>query len=80
MSFYIDVNVPRSNINNSKITKAYDPDHWMIGGSLSDTSLTYSNKTAKYSANASWLGGMGGSSVWVKATLNENVLTTSSRF
>lgn len=82
MHFYIKVNIPKTNVKNSTITSAYNPNHWVIGGSISDTSLKISKnkKTATYSGNASWFGGLGGSSVWLKGTLNENILSVSARY
>ncbi|MCS0824726.1 DUF5626 family protein [Cytobacillus firmus] len=78
MSFYVDVNVPSTNINNSKILKAYDKSHWVIGGYLYDHNLTKSDKSAKYDANVTWLGGLGGASCYVKASLSGNVITTTA--
>lgn len=79
MSFYIKVNVPQSNTSGSSITSAYDKANWVIGGYLSDESLTRpSSKSAKYTANVIWLGGMGSATCWLKASLSNNVLTTTA--
>jgi len=80
MSYYVDVDIPKSNINNSKITNAYDANHWSILGSLSDTSLTFTSKESLFSASASWLGGWGGSNVWLKGTLSGNELKVTARY
>jgi hypothetical protein len=79
ISYYIKVYVPSGNIDGSKITSAYDANYWIIGGYLSNTKLTRSNKEAKYSADAIWMGGLGAANVYLKATLSGNKLTTSSR-
>lgn len=79
MSYYITVYVPSGNISGSKITKAYDANYWIIGGYLSGISLTRSDKLANYSADAIWMGGLGASNVYLKASLSNNVLTTSTR-
>ncbi|CUA79396.1 DUF5626 family protein [Anoxybacillus suryakundensis] len=78
ISYFIDVNVP-NNIEESRIIKAYSYDYWIIGGTLNNISLSYTEKTAKFSADVSWLGGLGGANVYVKATLSGNLLTISTR-
>lgn len=77
MSFYVDVYVP-SNVSYSKILRAYDKDHWVVGGYMYEHVLTFGDKSAKYSANVSWMGGLGGASNYVKATLSGNVITTTA--
>ncbi|HLR72212.1 MAG TPA: DUF5626 family protein [Pseudogracilibacillus sp.] len=81
MSFFVTVNVPKSNPSNAKITKAYNANHWILGGTISETKLTRTNKVAKYSGNSSLMGGYAGSSVWLKGTLGKNaIMTISYRF
>ncbi|KON89955.1 hypothetical protein AF332_26105 [Sporosarcina globispora] len=79
MSYYIKVYVPSGNISGSKITSAYDANYWIIGGYLSGIGLTRSDKLANYSADAIWMGGLGASNVYLKASLSNNVITTSNR-
>lgn len=79
MNFMVKVDVPKSNVNNSKFTSAYGENQWVIGGYLSDEKLIRSNKEAKFAANVIWLGGFGGSNVWLKATLSGNKLITTAR-
>lgn len=78
--FYVDVYVP-NDTSKSKILKAYNADYWVVGGSLSGTKLSVSStgKSATFSADASWWGGLGGSSVWLKATLDNNIIGHSAR-
>lgn len=78
MSFYVDVYVPQSNISGSKFLKAYDKSFYVIGGTLTDEELTCGTKEAKYTANLSAMGGLGGAKPWVKATLSGNLITTTA--
>lgn len=81
MHFYVTVNVPKSNPNNARITKAYNANYWILGGSISGTKLERSNKVAKYSGNASLMGGYAGTNVFLKGTLGKNaIMTISYRF
>ncbi|MED0657288.1 DUF5626 family protein [Anoxybacillus ayderensis] len=78
ISYFIDVNIP-NNIEQSQIIKAYSYDYWIIGGTLNNITLNHTDKTAKFSADVSWLGGLGGANVYVKAILSGNLLTISTR-
>ncbi|RHW36065.1 hypothetical protein D1B31_18480 [Neobacillus notoginsengisoli] len=78
MSFNVDIYVP-SVTSGSKFTRIYNKNHWVILGTLYDESLDKKDKVATYAANVSWVGGMGGSNVYLKATLSNNVISVSSR-
>lgn len=77
-SYKVNVNVP-TNTANSKFTRAYDANYHIILGSLSDTKFTRSNKTVTYSADVSWLGGLGGANAYLKTHLSGNLITVSAR-
>ncbi|MEN1968434.1 DUF5626 family protein [Lentibacillus sp. N15] len=77
-SYKVNVSVPKDT-SKSKFTKVYDGNYHVLLGSLSNVKLTKSNKTATYSADVSWLGGLGGANAYLKAKLSGNKITVSSR-
>ncbi len=79
VTYYIDVNVPKSNINNSKILDAYDEDYFCFGCTISDPELDHTSKTATFTCTTSFLGNTSNSNR-LRVTLNGNALTIDRDF
>ncbi|PLR85174.1 DUF5626 family protein [Bacillus sp. V33-4] len=78
LSFYVNVYVP-SNTSNSRFTKAYNANYWVIGATFTDREFTRTDKLVTYEGDFNVLGGFGGANAYLKAHLNNNLLTTSTR-
>lgn len=78
-TYYIDVNVPSTNIYNSKITKAYDSNYFCVGCTISDPKLVYTSSSATFTCTTSFLGYTSNSNR-LRVILSGNVLSIYKEF
>ncbi len=55
-TYYVDVNVPRTNINNSTIKDAYDENYFCFGCEISSPDLDFGSKWAEFTCTTTFLG------------------------